>query len=137
MADDVRLLELTSDVAAAYLANHVVPPHELAAVFQAISSALRAVGEVEPPERPADVSVARLTPAQIRKSIQGDGLISFEDGKSYRTLKRHLTRFGLTPESYKAKWGLPADYPMTAPSYSDTRRRLALERGLGRKDAAE
>jgi predicted transcriptional regulator len=76
-----------------------------------------------------------VTPAQIRKSIRPDVLVSFEDGKPYRTLKRHLTRFGLTPDSYRAKWGLPPDYPMTAPSYSETRRALAVERGLGRKPA--
>lgn len=135
MTTGTRLLDLTSEVAAAYLSNHVVPPHELAAVFQAISSALSAVGVEAEPAQATEAGPSRVTPAQIRKSIRPDVLVSFEDGKPYRTLKRHLTRFGLTPDSYRAKWGLPTDYPMTAPSYSETRRALAVERGLGRKPA--
>ncbi|WP_246693323.1 MucR family transcriptional regulator [Methylobacterium sp. WL2] len=73
----------------------------------------------------------KLTPAQIRKSITPDALISFEDGKSYKTLRRHLTIRGLSPEAYREKWGLPRDYPMTAVSYSEQRSKLALALGLG------
>ena len=68
---------------------------------------------------------------KIRKSIKPDALISFEDGKAYKTLKRHLSRRGLTVEAYKAKWGLPSDYPMTAASYSATRSAMAKSLGLG------
>ena len=73
----------------------------------------------------------------IRKTIAPDHLISLEDAKPYRTLKRHLTRLGLTPDAYRAKRGLPADYPMTAPAYSEQRAKLARDKGLGRKPDAE
>ncbi len=81
----------------------------------------------------------RPTPHQIRKSIQPDHLVSFEDGKSYKTLKRHLTRLGLTSDEYRQKWGLPHDYPMVAASYSERRSELARSAGLGqhrKKDQA-
>lgn len=83
--------------------------------------------EEKPEEHP------KATPAQIKASITPDALVSFEDGKPYKSMKRHLTGRGLTPDAYRAKWGLPADYPMTAPSYSATRSRLAKANGLGMK----
>ncbi len=77
--------------------------------------------------------MAPIPAVSIRKSITADHLISFEDGKRYKSLKRHLSvRFGLTPEAYCAKWGLPSDYPMVAPAYSATRSALAKAVGLGR-----
>jgi len=89
--------------------------------------ALRPGGAAAPPKD----SVEKPTAAQIKKSITPDGLVSFEDGKSYKTLRRHLTIRGLTPEAYRAKYGLPVDYPMTAPSYSAQRSALAKSLGLG------
>ncbi|WP_244479733.1 MucR family transcriptional regulator [Methylobacterium sp. Leaf111] len=77
-----------------------------------------------------------LTQAEIRRSIQPQGLISFEDGKAYKTLRRHLARLGLTPEAYRAKWGLPVDYPMTASDYSAQRSQLARDLGLGKSRGA-
>ena len=74
----------------------------------------------------------KLTAGQIRKSISPDGLISFEDGKTYQTLKRHLTTRGMTIADYKAKWGLPSDYPATAPAYAAKRSALAKAAGLGK-----
>jgi predicted transcriptional regulator len=74
-----------------------------------------------------------LTPAQIRRSITPDALVSFEDGKSYKTLKRHLSTRGLSVEQYKAKWGLPADYPVVSPNYSAARSAMAKTLGLGQK----
>lgn len=135
MTNRTHLTELTSHVAAAYLANHVVPPAELPAIFQAIAQALDAVGAQAPDPAQSEPAPDRPSPAQIRKSIRDEALISFEDGKAYRTLKRHLSGRGLTPDAYRQKWGLPPDYPMTAPGYSQKRRELALERGLGRKPA--
>ncbi|GJE62061.1 Transcriptional regulatory protein ros [Methylobacterium trifolii] len=76
--------------------------------------------------------IEKPTAAQIRKSIRPDGLVSFIDGKAYKTLKRHLTKHGLNPHSYRAKFGLPADYPTTAASYSAARSALAKNIGLGR-----
>ena len=75
----------------------------------------------------------RATPAQIRKSVTPDALISFIDGKPYKTLRRHLTLRGLTPEQYRAKWGLAPDYPMTSASYSEQRSELARALGLGQQ----
>jgi len=85
-------------------------------------------------EQPAPTQDSRkTTPAQVRKSIMPEALISFEDGKPYRLLKRHLRTLGLTPEEYRAKWGLPADYPMTAPGYAAKRSEFAKAAGFGRK----
>lgn len=77
----------------------------------------------------------KLTRAQINKSITPDALISFEDNRGYKTLKRHLSSRGLTPQQYREKRGLPGDYPMTAPSYSEARSSMAKSLGLGRKAA--
>jgi predicted transcriptional regulator len=75
--------------------------------------------------------VEKPTPSQIRKSIRDDGIVSFVDGKSYKTLKRHLTKHGLDPQSYRERYGLPADYPVVAPSYAARRSALAKAIGLG------
>ena len=75
----------------------------------------------------------KLTPAQIRKSITDAGIVSFEDGKTYKTLKRTLAIRGLTPDAYRAKWGLPANYPIVAPSYRAARSAIAKQFGLGNK----
>jgi predicted transcriptional regulator len=98
-------------------------------------AALAALGGVD---ASAAAAVEKMGPAQIRKSITHEALISFEDGKPYKTLKRHLTGLGLTPETYRAKWGLPGDYPLVAASYSERRSALARSIGLGyrRRDAA-
>src|SRR6202007_2140384 len=78
----------------------------------------------------------KLTPSQIRKSITPDAIFSFEDSKPYKTLRRHLAVRGLTPEQYRDKWGLPKDYPMVAPAYSEARAAMARSIGLGARGAA-
>jgi len=78
--------------------------------------------------------VIKLTPAQIQRSISPDVLMSFEDGKSYKTLRPHLAKLGLTPEAYREKWGLPQNYPMVAQVYSDRRSTFARRRRFGQKD---
>ncbi|MDI4659402.1 MucR family transcriptional regulator, partial [Xanthobacter autotrophicus] len=80
--------------------------------------------------------VEKPSAAEIRRSVGRDALISFEDGKPYKTLKRHLTGRGLTPEQYREKWGLPRDYPLVAPDYAERRSLLAKAIGLGRPNAA-
>lgn len=123
-------IELTADIVVAYVSNNSVPVAALAELLSNVHAAisgLTAGGD----SASAPDKVAKLTPAQIKKSITPDALISFEDGKSYKTLKRHLTLRGLSPETYRAKYGLPADYPMTAPSYSAQRSALARSLGLG------
>ena len=122
--------EMTADLVAAYVSNNNVPVTELSALIAKVHAALtslgkEAVAEFAGPEKP--------TAAQIRKSITPDALISFEDGKSYKTLKRHLTLRGLSPEGYRAKYGLASDYPMTTANYSAQRSALAHALGLGQQ----
>lgn len=122
-------IERTVDVVAAYVSNNSLPSADLPALIASIHEALNAIGSG--PVAPATESVERPTPAQIRKSIRPDGLVSFIDGKSYKTLKRHLTKHGLDPQSYRERYGLPADYPTTSANYSAQRSALAKSLGLG------
>lgn len=125
-----RLVELTGQLTAAYVAHNAVQAGSVPAVIRCVYEALAglALPQVDPaPEK--------ATPDQIRRSINREHLISFEDGGPYKTLKRHLTQRGLSPEAYRRKWGLPADYPMVCASYSEQRSQLAREIGLGRPAA--
>ena len=133
--EGIDLIELTTGIVSAYVSNNHVQGSELATLIAATHAALSGIGQGS--TTPASVA-DKPTPAQIRKSITADTLISFEDGKPYKTLRRHLTIRGLTPEAYREKWGLPRDYPMVTASYSDQRSKLALALGLGqqRKKAA-
>ncbi|MCJ2039070.1 MucR family transcriptional regulator, partial [Methylobacterium sp. J-059] len=124
MTDDAMLvsgrneLEMTADLVAAYVSNNNVPVAELAALIARVHTALTGLGKEAVPEL---TSPEKPTPAQIRKSVTPDGMVSFEDGKTYKTMKRHLTLRGLTPESYRAKYGLPSDYPIVSAAYSAKR----------------
>jgi predicted transcriptional regulator len=123
-------IELTADIVAAYVSNNSVPITAVADLLSSVHAAVSGLatggnGAV------AEDKIEKPTSAQVKKSITPDALISFEDGKTYKTLKRHLTLRGLSPETYRAKYGLPADYPMTAPSYSAQRSALARSLGLG------
>jgi predicted transcriptional regulator len=136
MADDnTNLQTLVAEVAAAYFSNSHVSPNEIPHVVGQIAQSLAAVGggAVMAMGGGAEAAAQAATPAQIRKSITPSALISFEDSKPYKTLKRHLAVRGLTPAQYREKWGLPRDYPMVAPSYSAQRSSLAKTLGLGRK----
>ncbi|PBB83742.1 MucR family transcriptional regulator [Mesorhizobium sp. WSM3876] len=124
------LIELTADVVSAYVSNNPVPVGDLPALIDQVHSALKsATGGVSVAEPEA------LKPAvPIKKSVMADYIICLEDGKKFKSLKRHLsTRYGLTPDEYRAKWGLAADYPMVAPNYAAARSALAKTMGLGRK----
>ena len=125
-----KLVALAAQIVTAYVAANHVQTAELPWLLRDVHAALKGFGS--PGTEPAEER-RTLTPAEIRRSIRPEGLTSFEDGKTYKTLRRHLTRHSLTPEAYRTKWGLPADYPMTAPSYSAHRSQLALDRGLGRR----
>jgi predicted transcriptional regulator len=129
---DPDLQALAAQVAAAYFRNSHVPAAEIPTVIAQIAQSLAQIG---PSRESADPSTpsARATTAQVRKSITPDGLISFEDGKRYKTLRRHLSVRGLAPEQYREKWGLPHDYPMVSPNYSATRSAMAKALGLGQK----
>jgi predicted transcriptional regulator len=140
MHEDVErapeLIELASGIVAAYVANNSIPVAELPSLIRSVHSAIsslasgRALGTVA-----AADEVEKPSPAQIRKSVRYDGIVSFIDGKAYKTLKRHLTANGLDPHSYRERYGLPADYPMVAPSYAEQRSALARAIGLGRSGA--
>lgn len=134
-APQSEIVALAIDIVSAYVSNNSLPLAELPALIGSVHAALTSLtmGESETVAAP---EVQKPTAAQIRKSVTHDALISFEDGKSYRTLRRHLTAFGLTPETYRAKWGLPVDYPMVAASYSEQRSALAKSIGLGRPGRA-
>jgi predicted transcriptional regulator len=136
MTDDNEnnLRELVAEVAAAYFSNSHVSPAEIPHVVSQIAASLSGVGaQPAASSEPAAAETTKVTSAQARKSITNDALISFEDGKRYKTLKRHLTGRGLTPAQYREKWGLSADYPMVAPSYSAARSAMAKAIGLGAK----
>jgi predicted transcriptional regulator len=129
-----RLAELTADIVSAYVSNNSVRSSDLPQMISEVHTALAglqsgpAVEELAEPLKPA---------VPIKKSITPDYLVSLEDGKPYKTLKRHLAKLGLTPDEYRAKWGLPYDYLMVALSYAAKRSELAKSLGLGRKAAVE
>lgn len=129
-----NMIELSADIISAYVANNNVTPADLPGLIASVFASLTKLGG-EPEALPA----APLVPAvSIRKSVTPDAIICLEDGQSFKSLKRHLnSKYGLTPEQYRTKWGLPADYPMVAPAYSEARSQMAKSIGLGRKAAAQ
>ena len=130
-AETARLVTLTADVVSAYVSNNHVQSAELPKLLGEVHEAIRSVSLSGRPT--AETGPPKATPQEIRKSISHDFLVSFEDGKPYKTLRRHLTLRGLSPEQYRAKWGLPNDYPMTSASYSEQRSELARALGLGQQ----
>lgn len=122
------LLVMTADVISAYVSNNSVPAAELPALLAQVYGALASLSAVPTASEPEE---AKATPAQIKKSITPNALISFVDGKPYKTLRRHLTTHGLSMEEYRARYGLPSDYPAVSANYSATRSALAKELGLG------
>lgn len=134
-ADESNFIDVAADIVSAYVSNNRVSPVELPALLTTMHAALISLGS---PTTPADAGADKPTPAQIRKSIRPDGLVSFIDGKSYKTLRRHLTTNGMTFDEYRARYGLPHDYPVVAASYSEQRSALAKTFGLGqqRRNAA-
>jgi predicted transcriptional regulator len=127
---------LAAEIVAAYVSNNSLPagdlPQLLISTYSAICG-LQSGGAM--PVSAGAPEVEKPTAAQIRKSVRDDGIVSFLDGKTYKTLKRHLTSQGLDPREYRERFGLPADYPMVAPSYAATRSALAKAIGLGRPGA--
>jgi len=125
-----RIVELTADVVSAYVSNNPIPVGELPAVIGQVHAALQSRLNGAREEKPEALKPA----VPIRRSVTPDYIISLEDGKKFKSLKRHLSaHHGLTPEEYRAKWNLPADYPMVAPNYAAARSALAKSMGLGRK----
>jgi len=123
------LITLTSDIVAAHVSNNDVTVDDVPALITNVFGALQSLGEeAEPEEVPPEPAVS------IRASIKPDYIVCLEDGKKLKMLKRYLrTNYDMTPEEYRARWNLPADYPMVAPNYAEKRRVLAKKIGLGRK----
>ncbi len=134
---DVRsnLVEQAVDIVSAYVSNNSVPAAELGGLIAGVHAALLRLTGAAVSAAPVEEAVEKPSPAQIRKSMTDEGLVSFIDGKTYKTLKRHLTTHGLDPRSYRHKYGLPDDYPMVAPAYAAQRSALAKQIGLGRPGA--
>ncbi|GJD73590.1 MucR family transcriptional regulator [Methylobacterium goesingense] len=125
------VIDLISDIVCAYVSNNPVRPADLSDLIRSMHGALQGLAS----GTGATISEAEIekpTAAQIRKSVQPGGIVSFLDGKTYKTLKRHLSTHGLDPHSYRQRFGLSADYPMVAPSYAAKRSALAKSIGLGR-----
>lgn len=123
------LITLTADIVAAHVSNNSVSVSDLPTLIANVHGALSGLGA-----RPAVAEVAPEPAVSVRASIKPDYLVCLEDGKKLKMLKRHLmTHYGMTPDDYRAKWGLPKDYPMVAPNYAEQRRSLAVKIGLGRK----
>jgi predicted transcriptional regulator len=132
----VNLTELAAEIVSAYVSNNPVPPAELPALIARVHEAVSNLTSTGGPGATApEVEVEKPSTAQIRKSVRDDGIVSFIDGRTYKTLKRHLSSHGLDPRSYRERYGLPADYPMTAPSYAAQRSALAKAIGLGQPGA--
>ncbi|TPK84572.1 MucR family transcriptional regulator [Mesorhizobium sp. B2-4-17] len=129
--DKADFVSIAADIVAAYVSNNPVPVTELPKLIGDIHAALQGIGT------PAAEPVVKLEPAvSIRKSVTPDYITCLEDGKKFKSLKRHLsTHYNLSPDEYRAKWSLPADYPMVAPNYAAARSALAKAAGLGRKPA--
>ena len=127
-----ELLELTSEIVAAHVSNNPVPLGELQGLIETVFTTLSALNQ------PAVEPKVELKPAvNPKKSVTDDYIVCLEDGKKLKMLKRHLkTAYDMTPEQYRAKWGLAHDYPMVAPNYAKKRQQLAKKIGLGRKPRA-
>jgi len=125
-----NLIELTADIVSAYVSNNTIAAGDISGLIGNIYQALQttADGGLEPEPEPQKPAVP------VRKSITPDYIVCLEDGKKFKSLKRHLrTHYDLSPEEYRDKWGLPADYPMVAPNYAKARSDLAKQMGLGQK----
>lgn len=123
------LITLTADIVAAHVSNNSVAVSDLPTLIQNVHSALSGLGGT-----PVEPEVKQEPAVSVRASVKPDYIVCLEDGKKLKMLKRHLmTHYQMTPEQYRAKWNLPADYPMVAPNYAEQRRTLAKKIGLGTK----
>lgn len=131
--DRSELLALTSEIVSSHVSNNAVNQQDLSSMIENVFSTLEGLGA--PKEEPTE----ELKPAvSIKKSVTDEHIICLEDGRKLKMLKRHLaTAYSMTPEEYRARWGLPHDYPMVAPAYARKRQELAKKIGLGRKPAAK
>jgi predicted transcriptional regulator len=128
-SDDLRLIEMTTDIVSAYVAHNEVPTSGVGSLITSTYGVLKSLENGALPEAPRE----QVPAVPAKKSIFPDYIICLEDGKRFKSLKRHLrSSYDMTPEAYRSKWGLPADYPMVAPNYAAARSILAKKIGLGR-----
>jgi predicted transcriptional regulator len=126
-SDDI--LKLATEIVAAYVSNNPIPVSEVPAMIKSVHSTLGGLGSALPGETPT----AQKPAIPVKRSVNPDYIVCLEDGKKLKMLKRYLrSNYGMTPEEYRAKWGLPADYPMVAPNYAAQRSEFAKKIGLGR-----
>lgn len=130
MSDEIQseYIELAAEIVSAYVSNNSLPPGELPGLIGDIYASLVNITQVvkEEPQEPQKPAIS------IKRSVTPDYIICLEDGKQFKSLKRHLrTKYDMTPDQYRAKWGLPSDYPMVAPNYASARSELAKAMGLG------
>jgi predicted transcriptional regulator len=122
------LVDMAATIVSAYVSANELPPQELPRLIQTVYSALRDVANAAPVSQDSNQEPA----VAIKKSVTADFIICLEDGKKFKSLKRHLrTRYSMSPDEYRLKWGLPHDYPMVAPNYAKERSNLAKRMGLG------
>ncbi len=127
-------VELAADIVSAYVSKNSVPPNELSGLIQEVHSALLRVGSGASGTAAPSSSDAPRPAIPVKKSLNNDFIICLEDGKKFKSLKRHLrTQYNMSPEEYREKWGLPSDYPMVAPAYAKARSNLAKQMGLGQQ----
>ena len=125
----IEFLEMTTQIVVAYVSNNALQAEDVPQLIRLVHSSLESVQVKEVSQEPLKPAVS------VRKSIGEDYLICLEDGLKFKSLKRHLrTKYDMTPEEYREKWGLPADYPMVAPGYSKQRSMLAKQMGLGKSE---
>ena len=130
---DADVLELTAKIVSAHVGNNQVSVNALPQLIQSVHRSLASAGTAEPAPEPVPPTPA----VPIRRSVFPDYLVCLEDGKKLKMLKRHLqASYGMTPQQYRERWGLPGDYPMVAPNYASHRSKLAKQAGLGRKPAS-
>ncbi|MBL8530390.1 MAG: MucR family transcriptional regulator [Hyphomonadaceae bacterium] len=134
MEDTRDIVRMTAQIAAAYVSANTIPQQDIPALIRTVHATLRDLAgapHAAPDQAPAPA-------VSIKKSVTADHIICLEDGKKFKSLKRHLrTRYGMTPDEYRAKWGLPHDYPMVAPNYARERSTLAKRMGLGQTRRGE
>jgi predicted transcriptional regulator len=129
-AGDGTYIQLTAHIVSAYVSNNTVPSGEIPGLISQVYSALMRVsgGQAVAPAEPLKPAVS------VKRSVTPEYLVCLEDGKKFKSLKRHLrTQYDMTPEKYREKWGLPSDYPMVAPNYAAARSQLAKQMGLGQQ----
>ena len=125
-------IELVSDIVSAYVANNSLPAGDLVSIIHLVHAAIEKAAGVNDADG-ASTSPAAEPAVAIKKSITPDHLVCLDDGKTFKSLKRHLRQLGMTPDEYRAKWKLPPDYPMVAPNYAARRSALAKSMQLGQK----